>query len=87
MGGVGPLVCPSCGETLCDGAAWRALRVVPGALPAYRLSHRRAGGGRCVTDRGPWLRELPSICTDGGAAATMVGSSRSARDDDLATAS
>jgi len=76
---VGPLVCPTCGETLRDGAAWRRLRDVPGALPAFALDHRRVGGGRCLTVRGAWR--------DGADACTIGAGSRSARDDDLATAS
>lgn len=86
MGGVGALVCPTCGEALRDGAAWRRLRDVPGALPAYCISHRRAGGGRCQTVRGAW-RDGADACTDAGAACTIGANSRSARDDDLATAS
>lgn len=76
--------CPTCGEG--TSATWRELRTVPGALPAYRLSHRRAGGERCVTDRGPWLAELPNICTGGDAGRTIATDSRSVRADERATA-
>jgi hypothetical protein len=78
------MICPTCGEDARD-ATWRELRRVPGALPAFRLSHRRAGGERCETVRGPWAGEQ-NICTDRDAGATIGADSRSVRADERATA-
>lgn len=85
----GVVVCPTCGEALRDGAAWRRLRDVPGALPAYLLSHRRAGGKRCATVRGPWVGDDTdqNICTSGDETAILRDSnSRSDCADERATA-
>lgn len=78
--------CPTCGEM--TGATWRRLREVPDALPAYMLSHRRAGGRRCETVRGPWREEAadPNVCTSGGPGAILHAGSRSVRADERATA-
>ncbi len=62
--------CPTCGEPV-RGATWHRLRDVPGALPAFRLIHRRAGGARCETVRGAWVAGEGDIRTPGGDRATI----------------
>ncbi len=81
------MICPTCGEM--TSATWHRLRDVPGALPAYLLSHRRAGGKRCETVRGPWLGEIadPNACACAGDNGILRGiASRSDCADERATA-
>ena len=49
--------CPRCGWPVPVTCEWRPLAVAPGRLPAYRLVHRKPGGGECVVYAGGPLSE------------------------------
>lgn len=41
--------CPRCGEMLPKGAYWEPMAVFSGRTPAYRVRHKRTGGGVLCT--------------------------------------